>query len=93
VKLTQADVDRLAAPRWRWATRNTRGNQARVLWTAKPECRYVPTGYARPLPLYWCNWGYAMPRQWGARFRVVTRAYCMRRFGRDLPPGKIRRLP
>ena len=76
-----------AKPRWRWATRDRfaigRGAGTRFLWTCRPLRRKVNArGMRRDM---WT--------QRRGRFIEVSAAYCIHRFGRDLPPGKIRRLP
>ena len=73
----------MSKPRWRWATRDHRSGEppSRRLWTSKPMA--MP----RSRPMLWTGSGKRRTYD-----KPVSRAYCIRRFGRDLRPGKIRRL-
>ncbi len=73
----------MTKPRWRWATRDRylpNCKYARMLWTRKPQ---------------WIEkagqWFWPDERQ--TVHQYVTLAYARKRFGRDLRPGELRRLP
>jgi len=74
----------MSKSRWRWATRDIfspNGKFARVLWARKPQWAERAGQYFHADDDPKCEQ------------RFVTRAYFRKRFGRDLPPGGIRRLP
>ena len=87
-------------PRYRWASRGRGRSSSRTLWTRKPAMQrppwlergnwlWGPAGVEFQGPLHAGLYLTAM----GAERRSLTRAECVRRFGRDLEPGELRRLP
>lgn len=78
-------------PRWRWATRCPLPAGCRRLWRRKPHL------VSKGLAICTGNHGYAGHFDDGSFSGYYsegrTQEYFRRRFGRDLCPGKIRRLP
>jgi len=84
----------VSKPRWRWATRDGFPLSVRTLWPRKPSREWgvwVPTWEISPRGGAYAN-SRARMRELGL-CREVSRTYFRKRFGRDMRPGEIRRLP
>jgi len=80
----------MSEPRWRYATKDVRplfkGTPSRCLWTRKPQ--RIKESYNGRAVDRWVRDIETFPP-----ILSVDRAYCIKRFGRDLRPGEILELP